>query len=66
VLILDEFGDATDAQLFEAKGSLLIDFQLNDNGDLELQQFGEDLGMNSSGIKSDHRQFVSPLRSVTR
>ena len=42
VLILDEFGDATDAELFETK-NLLIDFHLNEDGDLELQQFGEDL-----------------------
>jgi hypothetical protein len=42
VLILDEIGDATYAQLFETN-NLLIDFELDDNGHLELQQFGEDL-----------------------
>ena len=42
VLILAEFGDATDAELFETK-NLLIDFRLNDSGDLELEQFGQDL-----------------------
>ena len=42
LLILVEFGDATDAELFETN-NLLIDFKLNDDGDLELQQFGEDL-----------------------
>ena len=42
VLILDEVGDATDAQLFET-GNLLINFELDDDGHLELQQFSEDL-----------------------
>ncbi len=42
ISILDELGDATDAELFETK-NLLIDFELDDNGHLELQQFGEEL-----------------------
>ena len=42
VLILDELGDATEAELFETK-NLLIDFGLDDNGHLELLEFGEEL-----------------------
>jgi len=42
VSILDELADATDAELFETK-DLLIHFELNHNGHLELEQFGEGL-----------------------
>ena len=42
VFILDEFDDASDAELIESK-SLLIDFKLDDNGHLELNNWGEDI-----------------------
>jgi hypothetical protein len=42
VSILDEVEDATDAELFEIK-DLLINFQLDHNGHLELEEFGEAL-----------------------
>lgn len=42
VSILDEVADATDAELFETK-DLLINFQLDHNGHLELEEFGEGL-----------------------
>lgn len=40
VSVLDEVADATDAELFETK-DLLIHFELDDNGNLVLQEFGE-------------------------
>src|ERR1043166_7831096 len=42
ISILDELADATDAELFETK-DLLINFELDHNGNLELEQFGEGL-----------------------
>ena len=42
ISILDEVADATDAQLFETK-DLLINFELDHNGHLLLEQFGEGL-----------------------
>ena len=40
ISILDELADATEAELFETK-DLLIHFNLDHNGQLELQEFGE-------------------------
>ena len=42
ISILDELADATEAELFETK-DLLIHFNLDHNGQLELQEFGEGL-----------------------
>lgn len=42
IIILDELGDATEAELFETK-NLLLDFKLDEQGHLQLQTFGEDL-----------------------
>ena len=40
VSVLYEVADATDAELFETK-DFLIHFELDDNGNLVLQEFGE-------------------------
>ena len=40
VSVLDEVADATDAELFETE-DLLINFELDDKGNLALQEFGE-------------------------
>ena len=42
IIVLDEFSDASEAELFETE-NLLIDFSLNDSGHLEFRQFGERL-----------------------
>ncbi len=42
VVILDELGDATEADLFESQ-TLLIDLRLNDQGHLEFNRFGDRL-----------------------
>ena len=44
IIVLDELGDATEAELFETK-TLLLDFKLNEQGHLEFQTFGEHLDM---------------------
>lgn len=40
IIILDEIGDATEAELFETN-NLFINFTLTDQGDLEFESFAE-------------------------
>ena len=41
IVALDEFDNADDAEISQLKEQFLVDFRLSDDGQLELNQFGE-------------------------